>query len=128
MSERSYRYKEEAFYSHAPQTPGIYQIVTFDEQQNPTVVFMAHSGTKSIFEALYEHWRGQREPKIQDLFEKHPNLYFSYVVEADAKSAEDWQDLFWAMVKQDNPLEPKLSEVKTSGRYSEITYKDQSIL
>ena len=128
MSERSYRYKEEALYSHAPQTPGIYQLVTFDEQQNATVVFMAHSGAKSIFDTLYQHWRGEREPKVQDLLGKYPNLYFSYVVEADAQSPEDWQDLFVAMVKQDKPLEPKLSDLKPSGRYSDVTYKDQSIL
>ena len=40
QSERSYRYKEEALYNHAPQNPGIYELVVFaDEAQNAKVVF-----------------------------------------------------------------------------------------
>src|SRR3954470_10571891 len=67
MAERSFRYKEEALYSHAPQTPGIYQLVTFDAEQNGTILFMGLTLDKSIFDALYQPWRGEREPKVQDL-------------------------------------------------------------
>src|SRR3954466_439752 len=97
MSERSYRYKEEALYSHAPQTPGIYQLVTFDEQQNGTILYLGLTLDKSIFDALYEHWRGQRQPTVQDLLAKYPNLYFGYVAQADVQTPEDWKDLFYAM-------------------------------
>ena len=129
MAERSFRYKEEAFYSHAPQVPGIYQLVTFDEQGNGTILFMAYSDKKSIFDALYEHWRGERQPAAQDLLTKYPNLYFGYVAVApDAKTPEDWQDLFYAMVQADKPTLIDPTTVKPTGRYSEVTYKDKSIL
>src|SRR3954463_10663304 len=62
MAERSYRYKEEALYSHAPQKPGIYQLVTFDENQNGVILYIGLTLEKSIFDVLYEHWRGQRSP------------------------------------------------------------------
>jgi hypothetical protein len=128
MAERSYRYKEEALYSHAPQRPGIYQLVTFDENQNGIILYMALTLDKSIFDALYEHWRGQREPKVQDLLAKYPNLYFGYVAESDATSEEDLKDLFYAMVQTDKPTLIDPSTVKPTGRYSQVTYKDKSIL
>ncbi len=128
MAERSFRYKEEALYSHAPKEPGIYQLVTFDENQNGTIVFMGLTLDKTIFDALYEHWRGDREPKVTDLFAKHPNLYFGYVAQADAQTPEDWKDLFYAMVKTEKPTSPSLDSIQPSGRYSEVTYKDKSIL
>jgi len=62
QSERSYRFKEEAIYNHAPQAPGIYQLVTFDEQQNSKVVFMALTEGQSVFDALFAHWRGGASP------------------------------------------------------------------
>ena len=127
-SERSYRFKEEALYNHAPQTPGIYQLVTFDEQQNPKVVFMALTVEKSIYDALFEHWRGERNPAVQDLVARYPNLYFSFVVESNAQGSDDLKDLFWAMVQADKPVEPNPTQVANTGRYSEITVKDKSIL
>ena len=128
MAERSFRFKEEALYSHAPQSPGIYQLVTFDDQQNGVILFMGLTLEKSIFDALYEHWRGDRPPAVQDLLARYPNLYFGYVAQSDAKSAEDLKDLFWAMVQAEKPtlLDPR--SVKPTGRYSEITYKDKSII
>jgi len=128
MAERSFRYKEEALYSHAPQTPGIYQIVAFDEQQNGTILYIGLTLDKSVFDALYEHWRGQREPSVQNLFTKYPNLYFGYVAQSDAKTPEDWQDLLYAMIQAEKPTLIDPTTVKPSGRYSEVTYKDKSIL
>jgi len=127
-SERSYRYKEEAMHNHAPNTPGIYQLVTFDERQNPKVVFMALTLDKTIFMALDEHWQGIRQPAVQTLLASHPNLYFSFVVDSDAKTAEDLQDLFWAMVQSDKPEATSPHDPKPTGRYSEIHVKDKSIL
>ena len=129
MAERSFRFKEEALYSHAPQSPGIYQLVTFDAQQNGTILFIGLTLDKSIFDALYEHWRGDREPKAQDLLSQYHSLYFGYVADApDAKSPEDLKDLFWAMVQTEKPTLIDPATVKNTGRYSEITYKDKSIL
>jgi hypothetical protein len=128
MAERSFRYKEEALYSHAPQTPGIYQLVTFDDQQNGVILYMGLTLDKSIFDALYEHWRGDRKPAVQELLAKYPNLYFGYVAQANATEQDDWKDLFWAMVQAEKPTLVDPSTIKRTGRYSEITYKDKSIL
>jgi hypothetical protein len=129
MAERSFRFKEEALYSHAPQAPGIYQLVTFDAQGNGTILYIALTLDKSIFDALYEHWRGERQPAVQDLLARYPSLYFGYVASApDAKTPEDWKDLYYAMVQAEKPTLQKLDDVKPTGRYSEVTYKDKSIL
>ncbi len=128
MSERSYRYKEEALYSHAPQRPGIYQLVTFDAEQNGTILYLALTLDKSVFDALYEHWRGERQPTVQDLLSKYPNLYFGFVVDSDAKDTDDLKDLYYAMVQQEKPTLMDLTAIKPTGRYASVTYKDKSIL
>ena len=128
QSEKSFRFKEEALFSHAPQTPGIYELVTFDAAENPKVVYADWAKDKSIFDALYEHWRGDKKPAVQELLKRYPNLYFSYIVDSDAKTPEDLQDLFYAIVQSDKPELVDSSAVKHTGRYSEITVKDKSIL
>jgi hypothetical protein len=128
QSERSYRFKEEAIYNHAPQNPGIYELVTFDAMQNANVLFAEWVKDKSIFDALFEHWRGEKQPAVMDLLGKYPNLYFSFVVDSEAKTPEDMQDLFYAMVQADKPILMDLSSVKPTGRYSAVTYKDKSLL
>src|SRR4029077_11640674 len=128
MAERSFRFKEEALYSHAPQKPGIYQLVTFDEQQNGIILFMALTLDRSIFDALCEHWRGDRQPAVQDLLAKYPNLYFGYVLESNAPGPEDWKDLFWALAQQEKPELIDLAQIKPTGRYSDITVRDKSLL
>src|SRR5262245_41731510 len=95
MAERSFRYRGEPLYSHAAQKRGIYQLVTFDEHQNGSILYMGLALEKSVFDVLYEHWRGERKPTVQDLLSKYPNLYFGYVAESNASSAEDLKDLFW---------------------------------
>ena len=128
MAERSYRFKEEALYSHAPQTPGIYQLVTFDAQQNGTILYMGLALDRSIFDALYDHWRGDRRPAVLELQARYPNLYFGYVADSNAKSLEDLKDLFWAMVQAEKPTLMDPAAIQHTGRYSDITYKDKSIL
>lgn len=127
-SERSYRFKEEAIHSHAPQAPGIYELVTFDKNQNGSVVFMGLTLDKPLFAVLYEHWRGERQPAVRDLLAKYPNLYFSFVAESSAQGDDDWKDLFWAMCQAEKPLLMDLSQVQPTGRYEAITFKDKSIL
>lgn len=128
QSERSFRFKEEALVNHAPHTPGIYELATFDEQGNGKFVYAGLTTDRSIFDALTEHWDGRREPKCEDLFKKYPNLYFSYVVESNAKSPEDMQDLFWAMMQNDKPELLDWAALRNSGRFASIKVKDKSIL
>jgi len=127
-SERSFRYKEEALFNHAPQAEGIYQLVTFDDAQNAKVVFMELTKGQTIFQALDEHWRGVKKPTVEELLKKYPNLYFSFVVDSNAKSPEDQQDLFWAMAQNDKPELIDWKNLPNSGRYSAITVKDKSLL
>jgi hypothetical protein len=127
-SERCFRFKEEAMHNHAPQQSGIYELVTFDEAQKASVVYAGLTTDKTIFTMLYEHWDGKREPAVQDLLKKYPNLYFSYVVESDAKSPEDMQDLFWGIVQEDKPELLDYANLQHSGRFSDIKVKDKSLL
>jgi hypothetical protein len=127
-SERSYRYKEEAILNHAPQTPGIYHFATFDAQQNGKVVYMNLVRDTTIYKALYEHLEGGREPKVQELLSKYPNLYFGFVVQSNAVTPEDQQDLFWAMAQQEKPELNDLAQIQPTGRYAQVTVKDKSIL
>ncbi len=128
QSERSYRFKEEAIYNHAPETSGIYELVTFDASQNPKVVYADWTKEKTIHEALFEHWRGEKSPSVKDLTDKYQNLYFSFVVDSDAKTPEDMQDLFYAIVQSDKPEFVNAADAKPTGRYAQITVKDKSIL
>jgi hypothetical protein len=128
QSEKSYRFKEEAFVNHAPQTPGIYELVTFDGAQNATVLYAGLVTDRSIFDALNEHFRGEREPTSQKLLAEYPNLYFSFIVESDAKTPEDLNDLFYAVVQQDKPTLLNPATVQPTGRYAGVTFKDRSIL
>jgi len=128
QSERSYRFKEEALYNHAPQNPGIYELVTFDAQQNAKILYADWVKDKSIYDALFEHWRGEKKPAVQELLARYPNLYFSFVVDSDASTPEDMQDLFYAMVQADRPELVNPASVKPTGRYTAVTYKDKSLL
>lgn len=128
QSERSFRYKEEALVNHAPHQPGIYELATFDEQGNGKFVYAGLTTDRTIFDALTEHWDGRREPTVPSMFAKYPNLYFSYIFESNAKTPEDMQDLFWAMMQNDKPELLDWQALKHSGRYSEITVKDKSLL
>ena len=128
QSERSFRFKEEAIHNHAPKTPGMYELVTFDDQQNPKVVYAGWAKDRSIFDALFDHWNGDQKPTVQDLLAKNPNLYFSYIVDSDAKTPEDLQDLFYGIVQADKPELVDAATVKPTGRYTDIAIKDKSIL
>ncbi len=128
QSERSYRFKEEAIYSHAPEKPGIYELVSFEGAQNPKVIFADWVKDKTIAEALLDHWKGKKAPTVEDLLAKYQNLYFSFVVDSDAQTPEDMQDLFYAIVQSDKPELLDASRVQPTGRYSHITVRDKSIL
>jgi len=128
MAPKSYRYKEEAIYNHAPQQPGIYTLVTFPDGENGKTLYAALTQDKTIYDALFEHWRGERQPAVQDLLAKYPNLYFGFVLEANAETPEDWKDLYWAVLQDEKPELMDWKSVKPTGRYAEITFKDKSLL
>jgi hypothetical protein len=65
---------------------------------------------------------------VQELLVRYPNLYFSFIVDSDASTPEDMQDLFYAVVQTDKPELVDPATVKPTGRYSAITVKDKSIL
>jgi hypothetical protein len=128
QSERSYRFKEEAIHNHAPENPGIYELVTFDDKQDAKVVYADWVQNKTIFESLFEHLKGEKKPTVQELLAKYQNLYFSFIVDSDASTPEDMQDLFYAIVQSDKPELVDAAAVKPTGRYAKITVKDKSIL
>jgi len=88
-SEKCYRFKPEALETHAPPNKGIYELVTFDENQAPKVLYIGGAFDKTIRECLEAHAQGTLEPTASKLFESHPDLYFDFIVDWDAKTLED---------------------------------------
>lgn len=126
MSERCFRFKPDALGSHAPKAPGVYEFVTFDEAMKPEVLYVGtalpgEGGT--IYEALAAHMMGNVRPSAEDLFKAAPDIYFDYVAESDASSAEDYRDIAGALVARHKPrLNP--SQPPSSGRYASVTVEE----
>ena len=125
---KSYRYKEEAILNHAPQTPGVYELVTFDDQQSAKVLYAGVVTDRTIYDALFEHWNGDRDPKAQDLLRQYPNLYFFFFVDSSAKTPEDLQDLHWAVCQADKPALQNWQGMKHSGRSAGVSFKERSLM
>ena len=123
-SEKCYRFKPDAFCSHAPANKGIYELVTFDEQQNPKVLYVGAAFEKGILESLEGHAAGTMNPKASDLMATYPNLYFDYLSEMDAKTKEDAQDIYWWLLQKHKPPYNDLS-VSHSGRFTEINVVEE---
>lgn len=115
-SEKCYRFKPEAFASHAPPQRGIYELVTFDANQNPRVLFVGAAFDRTIQESLEAHAAGSLEPAADKIFAEYPNLYFDFISEMDAKTQEDAQDVYWWLVQKHRPPYNNPSAVKPSGR------------
>lgn len=118
-SERCFRFKPDAFYSHAPDRPGIYELVTFDAAKNAQVLFVGAAFDKTIRACLEEHATGERAPAASDLLSRHANLYFDYLDQTDAKSREDAQDIYWWLVQKHKPVYNEAA-VAPSGRYPSV--------
>ena len=105
--------------AHAPQRKGLYELVTFDENQNPKVLFVGAAFKTTIFDALQGHAEGRVSPAANALMTEHPNLYFDYIAEWDAKSEEDARDIYWWLVQKHRPPhnDPAVSH---SGRFEKI--------
>lgn len=125
-SEKCFRFKPDAFCAHAPANRGIYELVTFDDQQNPTVLYVGAAFDKGILESLEAHASGALAPKATDLLEKYPNLYFDYLIEMDAKTKEDAQDVFWWLVQKHKPPFNDVAHTSHSGRYEKIDVVEAS--
>jgi hypothetical protein len=119
-SERCFRFKPEAFFNHAPDRHGIYELVTFDDNQNAKVLFVGAAFEKSIKESLESHAEGTLKPVASDILSKYPNLYFDFLDQTDAKSREDAQDIYWWLVNKHKPAYNDVSAVVPSGRYQSI--------
>jgi hypothetical protein len=120
-SEKCFRFKPEAFCNHAPQNKGIYELVTFDENQNPQVLYVGAAFDKGILQCLEGHAEGTLKPFSKELFEKHPNLYFDYIATWDAKSADDAQDVYWWLIQKHRPPYNDVASVRSSERPGNIT-------
>ena len=119
-SEKCYRYKPEAFMSHAPENRGIYELVTFDENQNARVLYVGAAFTEGIRACLEKHEAGTLAPAAKDLLQNYPNLYFDYLSEMDAKSKDDAQDIYWWLVQKHQPPFNDIPATKSSGRYASV--------
>jgi hypothetical protein len=119
-SEKCFRFKPDAFCSHAPPNKGIYELVTFDENQNPKVLYVGAAFEKGILECLEGHANGDRPPAGKDLLNSYPNLYFDYLTEMDAKTVQDAQDIYWWLVQKHQPPFNDVQGTSHSGRYESI--------
>lgn len=119
-SEKCFRFKPEAFTNHAPPVKGIYELVTFDADQNPQVLFVGAAFEKTILESLEGHAQGTVAPTAENLLATHPNLYFDYLTDMSAKTLDDARDVYWWMVQKHKPLYNDAASVQPSARPGEI--------
>lgn len=119
-SEKCYRFKAEAFWSHAPDHKGIYELVTFDENQRPIVLFIGAAFDRSIRDCLEAHAAGTLEPSSDKLLSAHPNLYFDYLTQIGGKTQDDAQDVYWWLVQKHKPPYNNLSDIHPSNRAGTI--------
>lgn len=119
-SEKCFRFKPDAFCSHAPPHKGIYELVTFDENQVAQVLFVGAAFDKGILASLEAHAAGQLKPTSDELFAAYPNLYFDYLVQWDAKSEQDAQDIYWWLIQKNKPKYNDVANIQHSGRYQKI--------
>ena len=106
-SEKCFRFKPDAFESHAPDHPGVYELVTFEEGQNAKVLYVGAAFDASIRQCLEEHADGRRQPCAEDLLKAHPNLYFDYIADWNAKSRDDAEDVWrWLIQRHQPPYNP----------------------
>ena len=120
-SEKCFRFKPEALENHGPTTKGIYELVTFDDNQNPTVLYVGAAFSKSIKECLEGHLNGTLNPSMTELLNKYPNLYFDYLTELqNTKTADDAQDIYWWLVNKHKPPYNDFNSIQPSSRPGQI--------
>jgi excinuclease UvrABC nuclease subunit len=123
MSERCFRFKPDALPSHAPQKPGVYEFVTFDENKNAVVLFVGTALDKTVYDCLSAHLQGQMEPTAAQLFGAAKDVYFDYVADADIEAIDDLKDIAGAFVAKHKPRFNS-GPAPTSGKYSKVTVEE----
>lgn len=119
-SERCFRFKPDAFESHAPPYRGIYELVTFDERQQPTVLFVGAAFDRTIRESLEAHAAGTLKPTANEILDQFPNLYFDYLEQIGGNSLDDARDVHWWLVQRHKPRYNDVAAASNSGRAGEI--------
>jgi len=125
MSPRCFRYREDAISSHAPQGPGIYEFVSFDQKQQSKVLYIGLA-LENIAADLLEHWRGAKKPAVQDLLTQHTNLYFDYVDWSEARDVHDLKDIAAALCSEHHPLY-NLEPLLPTGRFEKVILKEVEV-
>jgi hypothetical protein len=115
-SAKCFRFKPDAFFSHAPDRKGIYELVTFDDAQNARVLFVGAAFDATIQKCLEGHADGTRAPAANELLAQYPNLYFDYLEEMNARTIDDAQDIYWWLVQKHRPPFNDVAAVKPSDR------------
>ncbi len=121
MSKKCFRFKQEAFDNHAPQQPGIYELVVFDDQGNGTVLYVGLALPPStVYDSLKKHFENQATPTAETLFKKTPNVYFDYVASGDIESLDDLKDIAAAFIAKNSPIFNE-GPAQYTGRYSSVS-------
>ena len=123
MSERCFRFKPDALPSHAPQKPGVYEFVTFDEQKNPIVLYVGLALDKTVYDCLSGHMTGSQKPTSAELFGAAKDVYFDYVADADIDELDDLKDIAGAFVSQHKPRFNQ-GPAPSSGKYTAVKVVD----
>lgn len=123
MSERCFRFKPDALPSHAPQKPGVYEFVTFDENKNPQVLYVGLALDKTVFDCLSAHLMGRQEPTAAQLFGAAKDVYFDYVADADIEAIDDLKDIAGFYV---NKYKPRFNTeaAASSGKYASVAVEE----
>lgn len=123
MSERCFRFKPAAIPDHAPNKPGVYEFVTFDENRNAQVLYVGLALEKTVSDLLGAHMTGQAEPTAAQLFGAAKDVYFDYVADADIESLEDLKDIAGFFVAKHKPRF-NTGPAPTSGRFSKVDVEE----
>jgi excinuclease UvrABC nuclease subunit len=123
MSERCFRFKPDALPSHAPQKPGVYEFVTFDEAKNAVVLYVGVALDKTVYDSLAAHMQGQQKPTAAELFGVSKDIYFDYVADADIEALDDLKDIAGFFVGKHKPRF-NTGPAPSSGKYSAVAVEE----
>ena len=123
MSEKCFRFKPDALPSHAPQKPGVYEFVTFDENRNPMVLFVGLALDKTVYDCLSAHMMGSLEPTASQLFGAAKDVYFDYVADADIEALDDLKDIAGYYVSKHKPRF-NTAPAPSSGKYASVSVEE----
>ena len=119
-SPKSYRFKEDALVSHAPASPGLYEVVTFPDGQTSQIVYIGLALDGTIQEKLAGHFKGDNPSITTELRRVPPVIYFDFLWQSNAQSPDDLKDIAWWLTQTNQPAFNAPGSVQHSGRYSDI--------